>query len=65
VWHYIVDFAHLFNPFPNLGGLAEDIRFYRDIGAEGVYLQGWGCGRIPSASALLRDEAPLESGSEC
>jgi hypothetical protein len=46
VWHYIVDFAHLFNPFPNLGALADDIRFYRDIGAEGVYLQGWGCGEF-------------------
>jgi hypothetical protein len=46
VWHYIVNFAHLYNPFPNLGGLAEDIRFYRDLGAEGIYLQGWGGGEF-------------------
>ena len=46
VWHYIVDFAHLFAPFPNLRSLAEDIRFYRDIGAEGIFLQGWGCGEF-------------------
>ena len=42
VWHYIVDFAHYFNPFPNLRAMAADMRFYRDIGVEGIYLQGNG-----------------------
>ena len=46
VWHYIVDFAHLYTPFPNLRGLAQDIRFYRDLGTEGIFLQGWGCGEF-------------------
>ena len=28
---------YLFNPFPNLGGLCQDIRSHRDIGAEGIF----------------------------
>jgi len=40
IWHYIVDFAHYYNPFPNFDAMAADIRFYRDIGVEGIYLQG-------------------------
>ena len=42
IWHYIVDYAHYYNPFPNFGAMAADMRFYRDIGAGGVYLQGMG-----------------------
>lgn len=40
IWHYITDFAHYYNPFPNFRAMAADMRFYRDIGAEGIYLQG-------------------------
>jgi len=40
IWHYIVNFMHYYCPFPNFGALAADMRFYRDIGVEGVYLQG-------------------------
>lgn len=42
VWHYIVDFAHYYNPFPNFNAMAADLRFYRGIGVEGIYLQGMG-----------------------
>ena len=42
MWHYIVDFMHYYSPFPNLYALADNIRFYRDIGAKGIYLQGMG-----------------------
>lgn len=42
VWHYIVDFMHYYNPFPNFWALADNIRFYRDIGVEGIFLQGMG-----------------------
>jgi hypothetical protein len=42
IWHYIVDFAHYYNPFPNFRSMAADMRFYRDIRAEGIYLQGAG-----------------------
>jgi hypothetical protein len=40
VWHYMVDFAHLYAPFPNFDAMAADMRFYRDVGVEGIFLQG-------------------------
>lgn len=54
VWHYIVDFAHYYNPFPNLRAMAADMRFYRDIGVEGIYLQGMGHGGGGGEFSLLR-----------
>jgi hypothetical protein len=42
IWHYIVDFAHYYNPFPNFRAMAADMKFYRAIGVEGIYLQGMG-----------------------
>jgi hypothetical protein len=42
IWHYIVNFVHYYSPFPNFGALASDLRFYRDLGVEGIYLQGMG-----------------------
>lgn len=54
IWHYIVDFAHYYNPFPNFHALAADIRFYRDIGVEGIYLQGMGSGGGGGEFSLLR-----------
>ncbi len=44
IWHYIVDFMHYYNPFPNFYALADNIRFYRDIGVEGMFMQGMGQG---------------------
>ncbi len=40
IWHYIVDFMHYYNPFPNFFALADNLRFYREIGVEGIFLQG-------------------------
>jgi len=40
IWHYIVDFMHYYNPFPNFRAMSADVKFYRDIGVEGIYLQG-------------------------
>ncbi len=40
IWHYIVNFAHYYMPFPNFRAMASDIRFYKSIGAEGMFLQG-------------------------
>jgi len=54
IWHYIVDFAHYYNPFPNFRAMAADMRFYRDIGAEGVYLQGMGHSGGGGEFSLLR-----------
>ncbi|NIA15000.1 MAG: DUF4838 domain-containing protein [Nitrospiraceae bacterium] len=53
-WHYIVDFAHYYNPFPNFGAMAADMRFYRDIGVEGIYLQGMSAGGGGGEFSLLR-----------
>lgn len=54
IWHYVVDFAHYYNPFPNFRALASDMRFYRDIGVEGIYLQGMGHGGGGGEWSLLR-----------
>lgn len=54
IWHYIVDFAHYYNPFPNFRAIAADMRFYRDIGVEGIYLQGMGHGGGGGEWSLLR-----------
>ena len=54
IWHYIVDFAHYYNPFPNFDALAANIRFYRDIGVEGIYLQAMGHGGGGGEFSLLR-----------
>jgi len=53
-WHYIVDFAHYYNPFPNFRALAADLRFYRDLGVEGIFLQGMGHGGGGGEFSLLR-----------
>jgi len=42
IWHYITDFTHYYAPFPNFRAMASDIRLYRDLGVEGIYLQGMG-----------------------
>jgi len=54
VWHYIVDFTHYYNPFPNFRAMAADIRYYRDIGVEGVFLQGMGHSGGGGEWSLLR-----------
>ncbi len=54
IWHYIVNFAHYYVPFPNFRALAADMRFYRDIGVEGIYLQGMGAGGGGGEFSLLR-----------
>ena len=54
VWHYIVDFMHYYNPFPNLDAMAADMRLYRDLGVEGIYLQGMGHSGGGGEWSLLR-----------
>ncbi|MBX7258657.1 MAG: DUF4838 domain-containing protein [Candidatus Hydrogenedentes bacterium] len=54
MWHYIVDFAHYFNPFPNFRAMSADMRFYKSIGVEGIYLQGMGHGGGGGEFSLLR-----------
>lgn len=54
IWHYYVDFMHYYNPFPNFRALSSDIKFYRDIGVEGIYLQGMGHSGGGGEFSLLR-----------
>jgi len=54
IWHYIVDFAHYYNPFPNLRAMAADMRFYQRIGVESVFLQAMGDGGGGGEFSLLR-----------
>ena len=54
IWHYITEFTHYFNPFPNFRAMSADMRFYRDIGVEGIYLQGMGAGGGGGEFSLLR-----------
>jgi siroheme synthase len=54
IWHYIVDFTHYYNPFPNFRAMAADMKFYRDIGVEGIYLQGMGHSGGGGEFSLLR-----------
>jgi len=54
IWHYIVDFMHYYSPFPNFYALADNIRFYRDIGVEGIFLQGMGHGGGGGEFSMLR-----------
>lgn len=54
VWHYTTDFTHYYVPFPNLRGMAANLRFYRDIGVEGVFLQGMGHSGGGGELSLLR-----------
>ena len=54
IWHYVVNFTHYFNPFPNLRAMHADMQFYRDIGVEGVYQQGMGHSGGGGEFSLLR-----------
>lgn len=42
IWHYIVNFMHYYMPFPNFEAMSADMKFYRKIGVEGIFLQGMG-----------------------
>jgi|GEM_PF-671818 len=39
VWHYVTNFSHFLIFHPNLDALAEDIRFYHDLGVRGIFFQ--------------------------
>jgi len=54
IWHYVVDFAHYYNPFPNFRAMAADARFYKDIGVEGLFFQAMGHGGGGGEFSLLR-----------
>ncbi len=53
-WHYIVDFAHYYNPFPNFRAMDADFKFYKRLGFEGIYAQAMGHGGGGGEFSLLR-----------
>ncbi|MBN2294975.1 MAG: DUF4838 domain-containing protein, partial [Pirellulales bacterium] len=53
-WHYIVNFAHYYNPFPNFRAMMADFKFYNELGFEGVYAQAMGAGGGGGEFSLLR-----------
>ena len=54
IWYYIVNFAHYYNPYPNMGAMAADYKFFERIGVEGIYSQGMGHGGGGGEFSLLR-----------
>lgn len=54
IWHYCTNFAHYYTPFPNLRAMAADMRFYRDLGCEGIFLQAMGHSGGGGEFSLLR-----------
>jgi len=54
VWHYITNFTHYYMPFPNFDAMAADMRFYHNIGVEGIFLQGMGQSGGGGEWSLLR-----------
>lgn len=62
IWDYIQNFDDYLTPFPVLELMAERLRFYRERGVGGVFLNGSGCDYVPFddmrtyvLSALLLD----------
>lgn len=40
IWDYTNDFTHLLQPFPNWWACQEDLRLFKRVGIDGVFLQG-------------------------
>ncbi len=53
-WHYIVNFAHYYNPFPNFRAMLADFKFYNELGFEGIFAQAMGAGGGGGEFSLLR-----------
>lgn len=65
IWDYTVNFKDTYAPYPNIYAMIEDIRYYKELGVSGIYLQNsdrtdklnteYGDLRIYILSTLLRD----------
>lgn len=40
IWEYTTNFAHYLTPFPNFKTLQKNIQFFKENGADGLFLQG-------------------------
>ena len=69
IWDYIQNFDDYLTPFPVLERMGERLRFYRDKGVEGIFLNGSGYDYVPFddvrtyvLASLLRDPGqPVEA----
>jgi len=40
IWHYVVNFAHYVQPYPDWDELGADMAYYRDNGVSGMFCEG-------------------------
>ncbi len=40
IWHYVTNFGHYYAPNPNFYSVASYLKFYKDVGVDGVFCQG-------------------------
>ncbi len=40
VWHYVTKFSHYYAPNPNFYSVASYLKFYKNVGVDGVFCQG-------------------------
>jgi hypothetical protein len=40
IWHYVVNFAHYLEPYPDFDELGEDMAYYRANGVSGMFCEG-------------------------
>ncbi|HEV2392255.1 MAG TPA: DUF4838 domain-containing protein [Verrucomicrobiae bacterium] len=40
IWHYVVNFAHYLQPYPDWDEIGADMEYYRDNGVSGMYCEG-------------------------
>ena len=53
IWHYATDFSHYSLPLPNLRQLHENIRFYKQHGVRGLFMQGNGFSELSDLKGYL------------
>jgi hypothetical protein len=40
IWHYVVNFSHYLQPYPDWDELGADMAYYRDNGVSGIFCEG-------------------------
>ena len=53
IWHYATDFSHYTMPLPNLHQLHENVRFYKQHGVRGVFMQANGFSELSELKGYL------------
>jgi hypothetical protein len=53
IWHYATDFSHYYMPLPNLRQLHDNVRFYKQHGVRGVFMQANGFSELSDLKGYL------------